>query len=42
MPDGGDYGRFGLVLHGLHLDLIASSTVCVVGVNLARLSSPKL
>ena len=42
MPDGDDYGRLGLVLHRLHLDLLANSTVCVVGVNLVRLFSPKL
>ena len=42
MPDGDYYGRMGLVLHGLHLDFVASSTVCAVGVNLVRLFSPKL
>ena len=42
MPDGDDYGRMGLVLHGLHLDFFANNTVCAVGVNLVRLSRPKL
>ena len=42
MPDGDDYGRLGVVLHKLHLDLIADGTVCAVGVNLAHLFGPKL